>query len=167
VCHLDDVTSSSLRRWHLHLSQNRNPGGVHISYRVLKTFFRWCWLECDIDSRNPITKVRPSKVVQRPLEPLPLPDLQVMLQTCERKTYTGDRDRALLLSLFDTGRWASEFVSLDLGDVNLHTGAVLTRVGKGVKTRTTFVGAKSRRELSRHFRHRKSDSDALWLTVQG
>jgi integrase/recombinase XerD len=70
-----------------------------------------------------------------------------MLKTCERRTFTGDRDRALLLSLLDTGCRASEFVALNVSDVNLHSGAVLVRAGKGGKTRTTFVGAKSRREL--------------------
>jgi integrase/recombinase XerD len=70
-----------------------------------------------------------------------------MLKTCERRTFTGDRDKALLLSLLDTGCRASEFVALNMSDENLHTGAVLVRAGKGGKTRTTFVGAKSRREL--------------------
>jgi site-specific recombinase XerD len=119
---LQDVAPITLRRWLIRLAQTRNPGGVHVSYRVLKTFFRWCWLELDIESPNPITKVRPPKVVQQPLEPVPLPDLQAMLRTCERRTFTGDRDRALLLSLLDTGCRASESVSLNLGDVNMHSG---------------------------------------------
>jgi len=162
-----DVAPNTIRRWLLHLAQTRNPGGVHVNYRVLKTFLRWCWLKYDIESPNPITKVRPSKVVEQPLEPLPLPDLQAMFKMCERRTFTGDRDRALLLSLLDSGCRASEFVALNVGDVNLHTGAVLIRAGKGGKARTTFVGAKSRRELSCYFRQRKSQNDALWVTVQG
>jgi len=91
-----------------------------------------------------------------------------MLKTCERRTFTGDRDRALLLSLLDTGCRASEFVALNVGDVNLHTGAVLVGAGKGGKARTTFIGAKSRRELSRYLRQSKAQAnDPLWLTVQG
>lgn len=54
-----DVTPNTIRRWLLQLSQTRNPGSVHVSYRVLKTFFRWCWLEYDIESPNPIAKVKP------------------------------------------------------------------------------------------------------------
>jgi integrase/recombinase XerC/integrase/recombinase XerD len=46
-------------------------------------------------------------------------------------------------------------------------GAVLIRAGKGGRSRTTFVGAKSRRELSRYFRQRKIQDEALWVTVQG
>lgn len=162
------ATPTHLRQYLLHLSGTRNPGGIHAAYRAIRAFFRWCWIEYDIQSPNPITKVRPPKVVQQPLEPLPLPDLQAMLKTCERRTFTGDRDRALLLSLLDTGCRASEFVALNVCDVNLHTGAVLIRAGKGGKSRTTFVGAKSRRELSRYFRQRKAHAnEALWLTVQG
>ena len=163
-----DITATAIRLWLLWLAETRNPGGVHVNYRVLKTFLRWCWMEYDIGSPNPITKVRPPKVVQQPLEPLPLPDLQAMLKTCERRTFTGDRDRALLLCLLDTGCRASESVALNVGDVNLHSGAVLVRAGKGGKTRTTFVGARSRRELSRYLRQSKDQAnDPLWLTVQG
>jgi integrase/recombinase XerD len=104
------VTPADLRQFLLHLGDRRNPGGMHVAYRALRTFLRWYWLEYDIQSPNPITKVRPPKVVQQPLEPLPLIDIQAMLKTCERRTFTGDRDRALLLCLLAAcrrGSWDS------------------------------------------------------------
>jgi site-specific recombinase XerD len=162
------VTPTHLRQYLLHLSATRNPGGIHAAYSAMRTFYRWCWLEYVIESRNPITKVRPPKVVQQPLEALPLIDLQAMMKTCERSTLSGDRDRAVLFSLLDTGCRASEFVSLNVRDVNLHSGAVLIRAGKGGKARTASVGAKSRREVSRYLRQRKPDvGDGLRLTVRG
>jgi site-specific recombinase XerD len=97
---------------------------------------------------------------------MPLSDLKAMLATCERRTFTGDRDRALLLALLDTGCRASEFLNLDLSEVNLSTGAVIIRKGKGRKFRTAFLGAKTRRELVRYLRHRE-DTGPLWVTVQG
>ncbi|NLE75692.1 MAG: tyrosine-type recombinase/integrase, partial [Chloroflexi bacterium] len=131
------VTADLIRRYLLYLGQRRNPGGVHAAYRTLRAFLRWYGEEVEPDGwQDPMRRVRPPKLPQEPLEPVPLPDVQAMLRTCERKTFAGDRDRALLLALLDTGLRASEFVALDLGDVNLTTGAALVRSGKGGKSRT-------------------------------
>jgi len=164
-----DVTSTTIRRWLLHLAKRPTPGGVHVSYRVLKTFFRWCWLEYEIDSTNPIARVRRPKVPAKTLPPLSLDVLTAMLDACSHKTFTGCRDRAILLALLHTGCRASEFVSLDVGDVDLASGAVWVREAKGGKSRVTFLGAKSRRELVRFLRRRQDVTPGvpLWVTVKG
>ena len=84
------------------------------------------------------------KVPNEPLEPLSVADLKAMVATCDKSFY-GQRDKATLLALYDSGCRASEFLALNLNDVNLSTGAVLVRHGKGAKCRTTFLGAKVRR----------------------
>jgi site-specific recombinase XerD len=73
-----------------------------------------------------------------------LPGFRALLATCERRTFTGDRDRAMLLALLDTGARASEFLALDTCDVNLSSGAVIIRQAKGGKWRSVFLGASSR-----------------------
>ncbi|MCC7354537.1 MAG: site-specific integrase, partial [Anaerolineae bacterium] len=45
---------------------------------------------------------------------------------------------------------ASEFLALDVGDLDVKTGAVRVRQGKGRKDRVTFLGAKARRALLRY-----------------
>jgi len=77
-----------------------------------------------------------------------------MLATCKRRMFTGDRDRAILLCLLDTGYRAAEFLALNVGDLNLSSGAALVRRGKGGKFRTVFLGGKSRRAAARYLRHR-------------
>jgi len=57
------------------------------------------------------------------LGPLNLEDQRAMLATCKRRTFAGDRDRALMLAMLDTGCRASESLALDLGDLALRTGA--------------------------------------------
>jgi len=166
VSDLLDLTPNLIRRWLLDLGQTRNPGGIHVNYRTLKTFLRWAWTEYEIETVNPILKVKPPKVPQDMLEPLSLADLKAMLVTCDRKAFTGCRDRAVLLGLLDTGCRASEFVALDVGDLNLSTGVVLVRHGKGDKARVVFLGAKSRRALVRYLRV-KPDAPALWTSKAG
>jgi integrase len=67
---------------------------------------------------------------------LSLSDLRAMLATCDRRTFIGDRDRALLLALLNTGCRVSEFIALNVQDVNTTAGAVIIRSGKGGKFRT-------------------------------
>ena len=165
---LADITPDLLRRWLLVLGKRRNAGGVHANYRSLKAFLRWTWDENEIDGLNPIRRVRAPKVAEELLEPLVLTDFKAMLATCGRDSFTGRRDRALLLALLDTGCRASEFLSLDLGDVDSATGAAMVRHGKGGKRRMTFLGTRSRRALRRYLRHRvdTSEEEPLWVTMQ-
>jgi integrase/recombinase XerD len=163
-----DITPHPLRRWLLHLAQRRNPGGVHANYGSIRAFLRWLWEESDIDLPNLISKVEPPKVPETPLRPVPLADLKAVLATCDRRRFTGCRDRALLLALLDTGCRAMEFLSLDLGGVDLAVGTVVIRHGKGRKHRVTFLGAKSRRALRRYLRYRAEPSadEPLWVTIR-
>jgi integrase/recombinase XerD len=133
---------------------------------VARTFLRWCWAEYEFEDKNPIVKVHPPKLPDEPLDPVPLKTVQAMLAVCKDRTFTDDRDRAILLTLLDSGCRASEFLSLDVADVNLVTGAVIVRKGKGSKWRTCFVGAQTRRALMRYLRHR-TNTGALWVTVEG
>ena len=73
------------------------------------------------------------------------------------------------MALLDTGCRASEFVALDIGDVNASIGAVLVEHGKGGETRTVFMGVRTRRELLRYLRHRPeaNERDPLWATKEG
>lgn len=98
-----------------------------------------------------------------------LDHLRAMLRTCKRRTYIGDRDKALMLFLLDTGVRRAEMCALNVGDVNLRTGGVVVRLGKGGKSRVVFVGAKTRRTMMAYLRHRPhlADSEPLWVTRNG
>ncbi len=163
-----DVTPGHIREYFLSLREHRNAGGVNVAFRAIRTFFLWFEQEEEPEGwRNPIRKVSPPKRPKDLLEPLPLADLKKMLATCKRRTFTGDRDRAILLALLDTGCRASEFVALNLEDVNLADGTVKIQHGKGDKSRVVFLGRKARQAVLRYLRHRKDASGALWVTVKG
>ncbi len=168
VNRLEAATPGQLRTYLLSLIESHNPGGVHACFRAMRTLYRWHWAEHDLDAPNPIAKVK-AKLPQEMQTPLDLDALRAMLATCKRRTFTGDRDRAAMLALLDTGCRASEFTGLDVRDVNQETGAVLIRQGKGGKSRVTFLGAKTRRELARYLRRRgQLTPDApLWATDTG
>lgn len=171
---LADVTPSLLRRFILHLRERgHNDGGVKNIYGAVKALLRWYGDELAPEGwKNPIDKVQTPRCADQPLEPVSLDDLKAMLATCERRTYTGTRDRAMMLFLLDSGLRHAEFCALGIDDVNLQTGAVLVREGKGRKTRVTFIGPKTRRALMAYLRMRGRDSmvsqdTPLWATRHG
>lgn len=164
------VTPTDLRRFILHLTERgHNAGGVANVYGAVRAFLRWFAAEYAPSGwQNPLDKVKTPKRSTDPLQPLPLEHLRAMLETCARRTFTGDRDRALLMLLYDTGLRHQEVTDLAIGDVDLPTGAVLVRHGKGGKARTVFCGAKTRRALAAYLRHRQvlEPDSPLWLTAR-
>jgi integrase/recombinase XerD len=66
--------------------------------------------------------------------------------------------------LLDTGARATEFLSINLDDVNQARGDILIRQGKGKKPRTVYIGKNSKRALRRYLKHRKDTNQALWVT---
>jgi len=162
---VEDVTPDLLRRFLLVEASRRTPGGVHGLYRALRAFLRWWEAETEPKGwRNPIAKVVAPRVPESSLDPLSLDDLRAMLAICKRRTYSGDRDRALLLALLDTGCRASEFLALNIDDLNPATGAIQVRETKGKRPRSVFVGRTALRDVSRYLRHRQdaTPGEPLW-----
>ncbi len=92
--------------------------------------------------------------------------------TTERQRFTmrratAKRDRAIILTLLDTGLRASELCALKIGDVEQKTGRVHVKHGvsggaKGGKGRTVFLGKAARHAVWRYLADREDgeDSDA-------
>jgi integrase/recombinase XerD len=167
ITDIRQVTPQVIRQYLVELTQAHTPGGVNCAFRALRAFLRWFWEETEPDWKNPILKVKAPRVSEEPLEPAPLEVIQAMIDTCEKGTLAGERDRALMLFLLDTGARADECLSLDLANVNQVTGSILIRSGKGGKPRTVYLGRQARRALRAYLRTRQDNNPALWVTVEG
>jgi site-specific recombinase XerD len=166
VKQIGQITPSFLRQYLLHLEESgHNPGGRHAAFRTVRAFF--LWYEDEVEPQgwsNPISKVKAPKVPMEPLEPVSFETVAQMVKACPHNSFTGDRDAAILLCLLDTGARASEFLSVNLEDINQARGDILIRQGKGRKPRTVYIGKQSKRALRRYLNHRRDDSAALWVT---
>jgi site-specific recombinase XerD len=72
---------------------------------------------------------------------LTAPEVDALLASPDRSTWTGRRDHALLLVAVQTGLRASELTGLMCGDVHLGNGAHVSCRGKGRKDRITPLTA--------------------------
>ena len=169
VVSCDNITPDLIRAYLIHQSNTRNNNGVHASFRAIKAFLNWYQVELDDDSyRNPMRKITPPKISADPLPGVTVDTIHALLTTCDRSPL-GQRDRAILITLLDTGLRRAEFLKLDLSDLNLKTGAVQVRAGKGSKDRTVYTGNRARREIIRYLRFRGevTSSSPLWTTQAG
>ena len=164
------IRARDVRAMLVTLGENHNPGGLHGIFRAFRTFLYWWEVETEPKGwSNPLRKVKPPRLDDTPLEPVSLDDLRAMLATCNRKRFYGARDEAMLLFLLDSGCRRAELHALNIGDVDLTTGSVHIARGKGGKSRTTFIGSKTRRAVVRYLRFRAeiAEEEPLWVTSQG
>jgi site-specific recombinase XerD len=163
---IGQITTTFIRQYLLYLEESKhNPGGRHAAFRSLHAFLNWYENEAEPEGwGNPIRKVKAPKVPIEPLEPVSHETIVSMVKICDRGTFTGDRDAAILLCLLDTGARASEFLDIELKDLNQASGAILIRKGKGSKPRTVYLGRHSRKFLRKYLKYRTDNSPALWVT---
>jgi integrase/recombinase XerD len=167
ITQITEITPTTLREYLLFLEQKgHNPGGIHAHFRTLRAFLNWWEIECEpSDWRNPIKKVKAPKVGIDPLEPVDFNSIKAILDACDQTTFTGTRDKALILVLLDTGSRAGELLRLNVDDIDLVSGAVLIREGKGHKPRMVYVGKKTRHAIRAYLKQRQCDHTALWITI--
>jgi integrase/recombinase XerD len=137
---------------------------VHIYARTVKTWLRFLHAEGLIAS-DPMAKVAMPRLDKEILPAFAPEDVKRLLDAC-----LTERDKALVLCLLDTGCRASEFVNLNIADVDRKTGTVSVRQGKGRKDRVAFLGAKARKALLKYLMSRQeaaSDEPLFPSSVTG
>jgi site-specific recombinase XerD len=96
------------------------------------------------------------------------PEIDALLAAPDRSTWTGRRDRALLLVALQTGLRVSELTGLACGDLHLGTGAHVRCYGKGRKERCTPLTHQTVAVLRVWLREREGGAaDPLFPTRRG
>ena len=127
----------------------------------------WTWaVEEDFVQKNVVQKIDKPSATPPVIEPYTKEDVAILLKACDKsRTWktradvanarpTADRDRAIILTLLDTGVRASELCGMRYGDVNLTTNGILVR-GKGA--------GKDSKERIVHFG--KNTGKAIWKNL--
>jgi len=107
---------------------------------------------------NPF-KVAPIKYYSKPISPLKESEIELLLRACRQtqkipkvmkayssKRTTSKRDRAIILTLLDTGMRVSELCGMRIKDYDSESGRLMI-TGKGSKTRFVYLGKVSSQSL--------------------
>lgn len=160
VMDLRAVTPNHIRAYLvLRQEDGAAPHYMHGIARALRTFFRFCvseeWL-----AASPMRNIAMPRLPKTILPAFGMEETQALL-----KAASDEREKAVLLFLLDTGVRAQDFVMLRGGDIELKTGAVHVREGKGAKDRIVYLGSKSLRALLRYYMQRgvPESGAAIWV----
>lgn len=170
------ITREHVETFIEHLLTTRAASTANSRYRALQQFFRWLAEEGEI-ARNPMERMRPPAMPDRPVPVVSEEDLKRLLDTCDRTTLEGRRDEAILRVFIDTGARLAEVTNLRLDseegpDMELSGDPPVLRVlGKGRRVRYLALGGKTAYVLDRYLRRRGQHPHAtapwLWLGKRG
>lgn len=138
------------------------PMTVRAYVRAVKTFLRWLFAE-GLMPQDIMQNVPMPKAPKQILPAFRTEEIQSLVMACRDL-----RDRAAVLLLLDTGVRAAEFCNLRIGDVDLPTGAVAVKQGKGQKDRTVWLGVAARKAVMLYLAHNPgAPSDPVFRSERG
>lgn len=168
VGEVEAVSGDDVRTYLAEVARRRNPRGVHASFRAVRAFFKWYEREAQPEGwRNPLANIRGPRVSKSPLPGVSEDTIRMMLGVCRGEN--GVRDKAILNLLYSSGLRAGELVALNVGHVNLTTGAVWVAAGKGNKSRQAGCCQETRRLIRSMLRDRGQvgPGDPLFIARSG
>jgi len=163
IVNLSDLKPSHIRQYLVYLrDRGLTSRSQHDYARAIRTYCNFCVAEGLIEV-SPFKNVKMPKMEKKILPAFSTSDIKRILKAC-----INERDRTIVLVLLDSGVRVSEFISLNIGDVE--DGTVKVRAGKGNKSRYVYLGNKSKRQLAKYpslQRDKASADEPLFTTNKG
>ena len=147
VEHLHEITPQHIRT-HLASYSEHSSHTQHAAARAIKVWLNYCVRDKLLEA-SPFERVPMPRTDKKILPALKPEEIERILSACDKP-----RDRAIVLTLLDSGIRARELVDLNVGHVNMSTGVLTVYSGKGKKDRVTRVGARTRKALRMYWLQR-------------
>ncbi|AIE85826.1 tyrosine-type recombinase/integrase [Fimbriimonas ginsengisoli] len=171
---LTSVTASHLRTAMVTVQETPvRTGGlpkvqtVHTVFVKWRTFFRWCVEEGHLET-SPMKRLSPPRLDAQILPALDESELKRIDAALRSPGFVTLRNRTLVFVMLDSAVRLEECAELRVSDLNLETGALRVRKGKGRKERMTWVGSSTLRTLGRYLRAAGVRGDEyLWKSDTG
>ena len=142
----------------------------NVRLAAIRSFFRYVALQEPRRSAlvQRVLAMPNKKFVRRQVNYLTRPEVEALLASPDRQTWSGRRDHALLLVAVQTGLRCSELAGLRVEDVELGRGAHLRCHGKGRKERCTPLRREAVALLRNWLRERGGQSsDPVFPSARG
>lgn len=131
---------------------------LHAHARAVRTLLRFWHREGYLPAA---VRFDMPKLARKRLPVLTAEQLTQIVKAC------NTRDRAIILFMADSGLRRSEAIRLDWSDVDMQTGLVRVKQGKGRKDRSAVIGATTRRALLAYRRTLTNRDGPLFQTRDG
>lgn len=166
---IEAIQAHDLRRFLVWLRDDyRSPYGKQVSrksvynnWTAIRSFFKWAWKD-GLVGENPCIEIPPPRFSSTQPDPFTEKEVKLLLKACTRpNTYDMLRERnyALIVFLLDTGVRSGELCALRIAHLDLASGRVVVKHGKGGKERFIYLGKTGRKALWRYLAEREDRED--------
>ncbi len=170
---LEDINYDNVKKYRLDLnrristkSQKEFKRSTQKTFLVaLRAFLKYLIVEEGLEVLSP-EQIILGKESDRIPKVLDEDQLKRLFEVQDLNKKSGVRDRSILETLFSTGLRVSELVSLNIDDVNLHSGE-FTVLGKGRKVRTVYLSDSAKEWLRRYLATRHDSFKPLFVRYSG
>lgn len=165
---VEKVTSNHVRGFLNHLKDEHGLAQKTIRNAWIALSSFWSWAEKELQLEHIIQgHVAAPKLARKQIVPYTESEVKAILAACDHmageqraRRPTALRDRAMIVTLVDTGVRVSEISTFTVGDYNRSRGQLMVVQGKGNKDRTVFLGKSGQRALWRYLAERPSADEA-------
>lgn len=154
------------------VSKEVNPRSQARIISGLKSFFSYLIFE-DYRSDNPMELIETPKTGRKLPDTLSVDEIDALISAIDLSSNEGERNRAMLETLYGCGLRVSELVSLKISDLFFEEGFVKI-TGKGNKQRFVPVGSLTQKYIQIykdsqriHLNIKKGQEDTLFLNRRG
>ena len=134
----------------------------HAKYRALRAFFNWC-IKQNYLLKSPLT-FSPPKLPDTIKPAFTDNELKDIIKACTGSL--GLRNKAIVLTLIDTGIRRDELAKIKLTDINIEA-RLIQIMGKGRKQRLLSITPTTLKTIWQYLKMRRKPSEYLWLSEEG
>ncbi len=138
----------------------------------IRAFYKFCLLE-DISTTDPTTLLEAPKLKRQLPDTLAFEEIETLINQVDLSTPEGQRNKAILETLYSCGLRVSEVVNLKLSQLYFDVGFIRV-VGKGNKERLVPIGSSAIKYINLYRQHvrvhmpvQKGEEDILFLNRRG
>lgn len=166
------IQKETVQRFIYEIAQQLNPRSQARIISGLKSFFNYLVFE-DYRQDNPMDLIESPKTGRKLPDTLSLDDINALIGAIDLSTPEGERNRAILETLYGCGLRVSELLDLKLSDLYFKEGFIKV-TGKGNKQRFVPISNINmkyinlyRKEIRVHMSIQKGSEDVLFLNRRG
>ena len=167
-----NITEEEVQLFIYSVSKEVNPRSQARIISGLKSFFSYLIFE-DYRSDNPMELIETPKIGRKLPDTLSIQDIDALIAAIDLSKNEGERNRAMLETLYGCGLRVSELISLKISDLFFEEGFIKI-TGKGNKQRFVPIGKATEKyisiyknEIRTHLPIQKGHEDTLFLNRRG
>lgn len=139
----------------------------------IKSFFRYMLLE-EVIKADPTELLEAPKLKRKLPEFLSIAEIDLLFEAIDHSTPEGQRNRAMLETMYSCGLRVSELINLQISNLYLDVGFIRV-IGKGNKERLVPIGEEAVKQVKLYKEHvrpflktiKKGSEDILFLNRRG